>query len=157
MAKAIQVHGPDDLGPVPVSLVKDVLFVVDLLAHAGAGEIDLAIRSTPFVVADRWLVRRCLLRSLLPLLPPDPGRGRLRVEVVADGGTAVIRASHPARLHSVWTEPQKLARDLRGELQVEGSPERGTTVTIRLPLAAVRSHRKESSCATTSERTSPCA
>jgi hypothetical protein len=151
MARNFEEHGP-----VPVSVVKDVLFVVDLLAHAGAGEIDLAIQGTPFIVADRWLVRRFLLRALLPLLPPDPGRGKLRVAVTAEGNTGVIHASHPARLHVSWTEPQKLAHELRGDLTVEGSPERGTAVTIRLPLAAARPSRKESSCAT-SDRTSPCA
>lgn len=146
----------EERGPVPVSLVKDVLFVVDLLSHAGAGEIDLAIRGTPFVIADRWLVRRFLLRALLPLLPPEPGRGRLRVEVSAEDSQGVIRASHPTRVHVAWAEPQRLARELGGGLGVESGPEKGTAVTIRVPLAAVRPPRKESSCAT-SERTSPCA
>ena len=140
----------------PVSLVKDLLFVVDLLAHAGAGEIDFAIRGTPFVIADRWLVRRFLLRALLPLLPPEPGRGSLHIEATSEERSAVIKASHPARLHVGWTESQRLARELGGELVVGSSPDGGTAVTIRLPLAAVRPPRKESSCAT-SERTSPCA
>ncbi len=143
-------------GPVPVSLVKDALFIVDLLAHAGAGEIDIAVRGTPFVFADRWLVRRFLLRALLPLLPPEPGRGRLRVEVGVEGREALVRAEHPAHLPVAWVEPERLARELGAALVVDAGPGRGTTVTIRVPLAASRPARKESSCAT-SERTSPCA
>jgi hypothetical protein len=153
--RAVREQGGEVL---PVSLVKDLLFVIDLLAHAGAGDIDFSIRGTPFVIADRWLVRRFLLRALLPLLPSDPGRGSLRIEASAssEDRTAVIRASHPARLPIGWTESQRLARELGGELVPGSGPDGGTAVTIRLPLAAVRPPRKESSCAT-SERTSPCA
>jgi len=144
-------------GPVPVSLVKDVLFVVDLLAHAGGGEIDLSIRATPFVIADRWLIRRFLLRSLLPLLPPEPGHGRLRIEVAAERLRGIIRAGYPARIPVSWAEPQKLARELGGSLEAESSSERGTAVTIRLPLAALRpppaphaagAPRRDSTCST---------
>ena len=142
--------------PQPVSLVKDILFVVDLLVHAGAGEIDLQLRATPFVIADRWLVRRFLLRAMLPLLPPEPGPGKLSIVVTNESSAGVIRATHPARLNVSWSEPTKLVRELGGDLDVESSPERGTAVTIRVPLAAMRLPRKESSCAT-SDRTSHCA
>ncbi|HZU98669.1 MAG TPA: ATP-binding protein [Planctomycetota bacterium] len=153
-----ELEGIREQGPLPCSLVKDILFIVDLLAHAGAGEVDLSLRGTPYVVVDRWALRRLLLRSLLPLLPAEPGLGSLRLEVAIETGSAVVRAAHPARCGHDFSEPARIARAMGGELSLAREQGGGTSVTIRVPVAAIRTPRphKESSCATT-ERTSPCA
>jgi C4-dicarboxylate-specific signal transduction histidine kinase len=173
------------IGP-PISVVKDVLFVVDLLAHDKGGaedELELSIQTTPFVAADRWVLRGILMNVFLAVRPPRPGVGKVRIEVLAEGSLAIVRAaSHERTLapgdlrrlqealpvareseKGLLVEAARLAAQNGGEVAIESERDRGTTVTIRLPLAATRPPRescgpasKESAWGTSSP-TSPCA
>lgn len=147
----------------PFSLVKDVFFVTDLIAHECAPdgvELELVIGATPYVTADRWTTRRALLSSFLALRPIGPGK--LRLELHVEAYMAVVRlsrrdvpiaAAELARLQGALptaasraeagtlVETARLVATVGGLVHVESERESGTTVTIRLPLAASRPPR----------------
>jgi hypothetical protein len=163
------------------SLVKDVLFAVDLIAHNGPEDgiaLDISVRGTPFVRGARWTVRRIVLDVLLDARAAEPRGGRLSIEVSEWTGQAVLRVENrgtrPTNDLGHTPTPRSLERQsnlirvaralnsLGGGLEVDGGAGCGMIVTLRLPLFASRPNAspaeasKEDSCPR-SEPTSPCA
>jgi nitrogen fixation/metabolism regulation signal transduction histidine kinase len=131
--------------------------------RAGLGErIDLRVdapESLPPVLVDRTLVTRSLTNLVENALHAMPGRGTLAVSGTAEDGFVAVRVSDTG----AGMDPEALARAFEpyfstkatgtglglpiakrnvelsgGTVAIESERDRGTTIIVRLPVAAAR-------------------
>jgi len=152
---------PEELALEPVDLAAMVADVGDVVGpQAGAAGVRLAITSSgdlPRVSADSGLLRQALLNLALNAVQAMPSGGVLRFEsrrgadrqvelAIADTGVG-IAPEHLSRIFDLYFTTKEAGSGIGlsmvyrtiqlhdGHIEVQSTPGRGTTFTIRLPQA----------------------
>lgn len=155
----------------PHPITKDVFFVLDLACYDSGADSPLLldVQASPFIAADRWIVRRALLNVVLNARAASPHGGAVTIQVREENGSAVVRVrDHGSgisredleRIAAGETLPRdeghgmgllgsaKAIAAIGGRLELESSAGRGTIATLRLPAierAGLLGHARERS------------